>query len=244
MKWSLEIHDSLESTQDLIKKMAAQGALEGNAVQALIQTQGRGRHGREWISGSGNLYLSFLLRPACMAFHIGQISSLTSLAVARALQSFLEEPDVLRLKWPNDLLLKGGKCAGILLESDLAANNTVEWVSVGIGINFENAPEIGVALKPHISLTSLSLDLDVLREALFSQFEECYKLWQDQGFAPLKEAWCALAHKKGETLSVKLGSDVIKGRFYDIDDRGALLLETAHGEIRTITAGDIYALGD
>src|SRR5690606_32282573 len=142
MKWIIEEHDVLGSTQDALKAVASERP-EGFAVQARRQEGGKGRQGRQWISPEGNLYLSVLLKPAKVeAVHVGQLSFVAALAVAKTVASYLK--DGLMLKWPNDVLLAGKKCAGILLETDVK-DGKVRWVAVGIGVNIASAPEIGSA---------------------------------------------------------------------------------------------------
>src|SRR5690554_5681171 len=130
IKWIVEEYDMLGSTQDTLKELASERP-EGFAVQARKQQAGKGRQGREWISPEGNLYLSVLLKPTRIeAAHAGQLSFVAALAVAKTVASYLK--DGLMLKWPNDVLLDGKKCAGILLETDVK-DGRLRWVSVGVG---------------------------------------------------------------------------------------------------------------
>lgn len=113
--WSIETHDSVKSTQEILKGMARLEEPEGKVIHAFEQKNGTGRHGRPWISEKGNLYLSLLLRPECHAQKVTQFSLLTSLAIADSIQTYMTKPESLMLKWPNDVLISGEKCAGILL---------------------------------------------------------------------------------------------------------------------------------
>ncbi len=237
VSWSIDVHDSVESTQTLIKEMGEAGQPEGAVVQALEQTGGYGRHDREWISAPGNLYLSFLLRPKCSVQEIGQLSLMAGLAVGRAIQPFLDVPDSLQLKWPNDVLLDDKKCAGLILEAELGAGQALNWVALGIGINVKAAPEMGTSIAGH---SAAPPGINRLSDSLLKAVNALYTQWQDQGFDAIKQDWLALAHQKGARMSVKIGEDERQGKFYGIDDHGALLMSDEQLRVQKITSGDVY----
>ncbi|MBP7829936.1 MAG: biotin--[acetyl-CoA-carboxylase] ligase [Kiritimatiellae bacterium] len=125
--------DSVTSTNDVAKWEAEQGAPEGLAILARRQEKGRGRQGRTWLSAEGQgVYLSVLLRPAIPAYEANWLGVIGALAVAEA----LERAGVgsLTLKWPNDVLARGRKIAGILVEPRIEAES-VEFAVIGLGIN-------------------------------------------------------------------------------------------------------------
>ena len=136
----LRAFDRVESTNDEARRLAEQGADAGVVVVADQQLKGRGRHGRIWQSPPGNLYASLLLRPDCSIAVSAQLSLVASLALAEALVA-LAPPDAdVRVKWPNDVLVRGAKVAGLLLESAADAGERVAWVVVGSGVNIDSAP--------------------------------------------------------------------------------------------------------
>lgn len=230
----------LESTQDLLKVYAGQGQAEGVVVQAFAQRRGRGRHGRVWESGPGNLSLSVLLRPACAAPCIGQLSLCAGVAVAAAIRPYLAEPEGLSLKWPNDVLLDRRKCAGLLPETGLNADGRVDWVALGIGVNIKTAPpDIGAAVQ---DFSAQPVDLQDFRDTLLSCLGTYYRRWQAQGFAGIREEWLALGHRKGDFLLVKPGEKTVKGRFETIDNDGTLYLCDGDGSVRKIASGDVYMI--
>jgi BirA family biotin operon repressor/biotin-[acetyl-CoA-carboxylase] ligase len=239
VSWGIEQHETLESTQDMLKLRAVSGAPEGLVIQAQQQTAGRGRHGREWVSPqAGNLYMSFLLRPDCAVAHIGQLAFVTALALARAVSRRLENPDQLRLKWPNDALLEGRKCAGILIDVEQTPQQKIDWVVVGMGVNVAYAPvQIGACLK---DFSAGDFTLDELRDDILQEFAAVYTLWNASGFAPVRSEWLALAHKRGDPLRVRIAEQEYQGSFYDVDERGALILQDNERRLRTITAGDVF----
>jgi BirA family biotin operon repressor/biotin-[acetyl-CoA-carboxylase] ligase len=141
--WRLRIHEALPSTSDLLLQLAAAGESEGLAVMARRQSAGRGRDGRVWESPAGNLYISVLLRPGGPAREAPQWALLAAVALAEALSGFVPDPSALRLKWPNDLLLGGAKCAGVLAEASATPEGRTEWLVLGMGANLVVAPAAG-----------------------------------------------------------------------------------------------------
>src|SRR5690606_14246362 len=108
--WRITVAGQVPSTQDLVKAAGAGGEPEGFAVQALQQTGGRGRHGNQWVSPMGNLYISTLLRPVCKAGEAGQVAFVAGLALSKAMDEFIDAAAHAKtLKWPNDVLIDGKK---------------------------------------------------------------------------------------------------------------------------------------
>src|SRR5688500_9625149 len=133
INWTIEVFETLPTTQDLAMARAEEGAAEGAVIQAMIQNAGRGRHGNRWHSPLGNLYVSLLLRPLCKPDLAGQISFVAGLALSAAMNPYVSAAHKKTLKWPNDILIDGRKCAGILLESRLSGEGLVESLIVGMG---------------------------------------------------------------------------------------------------------------
>ena len=136
--WRLVALPSVGSTNDAALRLAEGGASEGTFVWAREQTGGRGRRGRSWVSPPGNLYCSTVLRPECPASRAAELGFVAALAVA----DIVPAERRIRLKWPNDVLVDGGKIAGILLESSIGQDGLVEHVVAGIGVNVGFAPQI------------------------------------------------------------------------------------------------------
>ena len=134
--------DILPSTQDLIHKLAGDGAAAGTAVAARVQTEGRGSRGRVWESPPGGLWLSVLCRPPRDA-GVEVLSLRAALAVARAVEGCT--PGVhLGIKWPNDLILGTRKAGGILCEARWQGNE-LGWIAIGVGLNLSNQLSPGIA---------------------------------------------------------------------------------------------------
>lgn len=240
LAWAIETYDSIYSTQDIVKGLAELDEPEGRVVQALEQTGGRGRHGRQWISDKGNLYLSALLRPTCQARHIGQLSILIAVALADTIRAQLKDPDVLMLKWPNDIVIGDQKCAGILIETALSDGGTIKYAVAGVGVNLASAPpQIGAALNAY---AKKPIKVDKFRDEFLKNLNKTYALWNQKGFADIKQRWLDLAHKKGTNLRIRIGPQVETGVFYGIDDDGNLLLHDRDLRQKKVTAGEVYLI--
>lgn len=235
--WRVEIHDSLASTQDLLRERAGTGEAEGLVVQSLSQTAGRGRQGTLWTSPAGNLYISVLLRPHCPLRQSGQIALLAGAALARSVASQFCGKRRVGLKWPNDLLLDGRKAAGILVETQ-ADEGAVQAALVGIGVNVLSPPEGAASLTVGddgaVGSVPASFDpgglLGRVRDALLTELALVYKIWKQEGFAPVREIWLEHAESLGQTIRVGKPPQKRYGKFMDLGPEGALIFlpEGAH----------------
>lgn len=239
MTWKIENFAVLTSTQDEIKRRALDdGADEGLVVQALTQSEGRGRQGNQWTSPMGNLYMSVLLRPLCTADLAGQISFIVALAVSAAMDEFMAEGHQKTLKWPNDILIDGKKVSGILLESELSPKGLVGHLAIGIGVNVLSAPEGRIALKEVSGDNRLAVH--PFRDRILHHLDVYYNVWKAEGFAPIRKSWMAQAHAVRQTLTARLPQREEKGIFVDIDESGGLILEISENKRIVIRAGEIY----
>jgi BirA family biotin operon repressor/biotin-[acetyl-CoA-carboxylase] ligase len=229
--WTLVALDSVGSTNDEAARLADAGSPEGTVVWSREQTGGRGRRGRHWASPVGNLYTSTILRPECAASRAAELGFAAALAVADIAPAGRE----VRVKWPNDVLVDGGKVAGILLESAIGQTGQVQHVVAGIGVNVGFAPQLPEMRYPGAALGgSVEAALEKLTSALASRLAE----WRREGFATVRAAWLAKAGPIGAEIDVKLGEELVRGRFAGLDREGALLLETAAGP-RKIVSGEL-----
>lgn len=225
-------YDQLGSTNDEARRLIEAGAAHGIVVHADQQTAGRGRFSRRWVSPPGNLYVSIVLRPDLPASRSMELSFLAALAVADAVDALLPRQVRTTLKWPNDVLVRGGKIAGILLEQ--AGEATI----LGIGLNVLHAPEgLSYQVSTIVGCGGLAT-VDGTREKLLQALGGWLTIWQAEGFAPIRGAWLTRAHPVGSTLNVRLADRFVTGRFAGIDTDGALLLDTLQGRGR-IVAGDV-----
>jgi BirA family biotin operon repressor/biotin-[acetyl-CoA-carboxylase] ligase len=239
--WKVHTYASLPSSQDYVRELVEdedEFFPEGTVVQALSQTKGRGRHGRQWESPLGNLYMSLLLRPDCDAATAGQISFVIAVALSAAIGQVLRIGHDKKLKWPNDILIDGKKCAGILLESELNPDGGVKAIIVGMGVNIHGAPEGAVGLQQVTD--EITVPVNKFRDIALARVSDYYRQWQKEGFAPIRELWLKQAANLGAEITVKLGEKQFQGIFRDLDAGGTLKLVQNDGKVLDITSGDVY----
>lgn len=204
-------------------------------LSAKTQTNGRGRLGRTWQAGNGNLYVSFAY--PILPSHISHFALLSGLAVAQTLKSFAPNM-TFQIKWPNDVLVQNQKIAGILFEK--AFDNY--WI-MGIGINITETPALTNAPYQAASLKDLDIKaerLDVLKK-LVMEFDTLQDLYESQGFTKIKNWWLDNAYNRGKKIAIKQNNKTFSGIFQTIDDAGCLLLETDSG-IQKFLAGDVFEI--
>jgi len=229
--------DELDSTNSEARRLAEKGEQGPLWILAARQTGGRGRRGRAWHSGEGNLAATLLLRPKAPAAVIGQLSFAAALAVAEMAQHYAPGISI-QVKWPNDVLADGRKLAGILLESGEDALG--RWLAVGIGVNLAGAPP-GTEF-PATSLAQLGLVAPAAQEALTvlaARFAHWYDVWMSEGFQTVRAAWLARAGGLGKSIRARLPDAVHEGVFEGVDASGALLLNQ-QGQVRAIAAGEVF----
>lgn len=216
-------------------------------VFAHRQTRGRGRRGRAWADPAGNFAASLLLRPAGGPEHAALYSFVASLALFEACSTLTGTPQRFSLKWPNDVLLDGGKLAGILLESSATARDGLVLV-IGIGVNLAHAPEGGQleggALRP-VALaaeTGLLMPAEAFLGELAQHFASFDRQFQQAGFAPIRTAWLQRAARLGQVITARTMRDSFTGTFETIDETGNLVLHTAQGR-QAIAAADVFWKG-
>lgn len=227
-------YDTIGSTNDEARRLAASGAAHGTVVHADEQTAGRGRLARAWFSPPGNLYLTVVLRLDVPPNRLAELSFVAALAVADTVDALLPKTVRATLKWPNDVLVAGAKIAGILLEHVDGAT------LIGIGLNVLHAPTSNAYKTTTIAANGGLATVDGARDILLRQLGAHLATWQSDGFAPIREAWLKRGPMPGTTLRVTRAGHSIEGEFAGLDTDGALLLDTASGKQR-IVAGDVGA---
>lgn len=235
--------DTVDSTLDEARRCAA--SMPGPGwILALQQTAARGRRGRVWAMPAGNFAATLLMRPPERPGQAGLRSFVAALAVYDAVHAVTGRAEGLALKWPNDVLLNGGKLAGILLEA-VGQGAALDHLAIGIGVNLVAAPgarevEEG-ALRPVslLSETGISVQPEEFLDALAPAYARYETQFTTYGFEPIRAAWLARAAKRGEIITARLAQTEHSGRFTDLDADGQLVLDTAQGRI-AIPAGDVF----
>ena len=221
----------VESTQAIVFAMAAEGAADRTVILADSQAAGRGRRGRTWQDEPGaSLLISILLRPQLTPAQLPTLSLTAGVALAEALASAAGLHA--RLKWPNDVLAGGRKLAGILLES----RGLAPVVALGIGVNItqDDFPPELAERATSVRLAGGSCNRETLLTALLPSLDLWRGRLEREGFAPVRERWRTLADTLGRTVTV----DGVTGVAVDVDEDGALLLET-DGRRQRVVAGEV-----
>lgn len=225
-------YDTIGSTNDEVRRLAAEDAPHGIVVHADEQTAGRGRLARAWFSPPGNLYMSILLRLDLPPARLSELSFVTAVAVAEAVRGLLPQKAEVIVKWPNDVLVNGAKISGILLEN--ADGVTV----IGVGLNVLEAPPNNAYRTTTLAAAGGIATVDGARDLLLAELARLLDIWTADGFAPVRTAWLQRTYPPGTPLKVTIGSQILEGTFADMADDGALVLDTPAGP-RRIVAGDV-----
>jgi BirA family transcriptional regulator, biotin operon repressor / biotin---[acetyl-CoA-carboxylase] ligase len=239
----LVIEETVTSTQKLAHHLAEDKALDGTVVLADEQTGGRGRLGRAWHSPKGTgIWMSLILRPDLPIQKTPQITLLTAVSVARAIQKVTELS--VQIKWPNDILYRSKKLCGILTELQ-AEEGKVKSVIVGIGVNVnvteKDIPEElrDIATSLHMILGQ-SVSRNKLVSGILNEFETLYTLYLEEGFHMIKILWESYAASFGRTVNARtIKGDVIRGMAKGITDDGVLVLVDDEGTTHHIYSADI-----
>jgi len=247
LEWSVNCLPETGSTNEDLRRLAEQGAPEGTVIIADRQCAGRGRLGRRWESPAGvNLYCSLLLRPHIPPQQAPQLTFLSAVATAEALQETFQLP--VRVKWPNDLLVGGRKIAGLLNELS-AESEQVHFVVLGFGVNLNmSAAQFPAGLR--YPATSVLLEtgqkqprLPFVRN-LLQRVDTLYRIYLAEGFWAIRRRWEGLSDLLDRRVEVTLNPGTRIGTVVGLDDDGALRLQLESGEVERILAGDVRPLAD
>ena len=232
--------DSIGSTNDGAKQLAAAGSPAGTLVVSAAQTAGRGRAGNHWLAPPGSaLTATVILRPALAAAHTAHLALLGGLAAQRAITA-LTRVDVL-LKWPNDVLLGDRKVCGVLAESSFAGDRC-EWVVLGFGVNVSAAPQLPAAAQPATALaveSNTSVKRLQLLQVLLAQLSALLPLLGSAALSSACNAVLAWRNQRVEADGAVPAAGVLLGLAPD----GALQLRTDAGQILTLHSGSLRRTG-
>jgi BirA family biotin operon repressor/biotin-[acetyl-CoA-carboxylase] ligase len=238
----IQVFEETTSTNDVMGRLAKAGVKEGAVIFAESQTKGRGRLGRQWISPERKgLWFSVLLRPDIAPQAATQLTIAAATALARAIT--LQTSIVPEIKWPNDILIRGKKVAGILTEMTAEVDHLQEVIlGIGINVNLETR-DIPPALRK--LATSLRIesgqfvDRANLAVTVLRELDRDYEHVKRGEFEAVAEQWQAHCSTIGSQVSIRVGERVVRGRAESLDADGALLLRSQHGHLERITGGDV-----
>jgi BirA family biotin operon repressor/biotin-[acetyl-CoA-carboxylase] ligase len=208
-------------------------------ICALRQSAARGRRGRSWVNPEGNFAATLVLPTQETPDTRALRSFVAALALFDALVVVSGRVEGLTLKWPNDVLLTGGKVGGILLES------LGDHLAIGIGVNLVSAPamqDVEPGAMPPVSVLS-ALGVEVGSEPFLDRLAVAFARHETQfrtyGFAPIREAWLARAARLGDAVTARMGQTEITGTFETVDAEGRIVLNTPTSR-QAIAAADIF----
>ena len=233
--------ETLPSTNVTAFELAREGAAHGEIVIAEEQTQGKGRRGRAWVSPKGqNLYFSVILRPDLPPHVAPELTLVAAVALAETIEDSGLKATI---KWPNDVQVGGKKVGGILTELS-AEVDVIHFVILGMGVNLNIAaadfpPELKDIATSLSEAKGARVSRSLFAAALFTRLEEWLDLHQEQGFAPVRDAWKKYASTLGQEVLVKTEGKELQGVAEDVDERGALLLRLPDGKLERVLAGDV-----
>jgi BirA family biotin operon repressor/biotin-[acetyl-CoA-carboxylase] ligase len=237
---SLEILLDTDSTNNYLRGKALQGAPGGSVCLAERQHGGRGRRGRDWVSPfAANLYFSLLWRIPAGVMSLGGLSLVAGIAVARSLRCFgVESPG---LKWPNDILVKQAKLAGILIDVvGESMGPCAVVIGIGVNVGMPRAAAAGID-QPWTDLSILTGD-DVSRNrlaaCLLDHLLPAIRQFEIQGLEPFMLEWQRYDIVQGHPVDLQLPDGTVSGTARGIDAGGALLVDTATGR-RRFTSGEV-----
>jgi len=236
----LHLFTETESTNTLAMEMASAGALEGTVVIAELQTQGKGRLGRKWVSPKGNLYLSVILRPQIPMHRAPLVTLMGAVATASAIRTACELKA--GIKWPNDILISGKKVCGLLSEMS-AEQDRIRHLVLGIGVDVNmKLGELPADIRSLTTTLAKEAGAAINRTALLQQvlrdLEHWYRKFLEND-SDILEEWKKLNETVGKRVAVGGAGEAVEGLAQGIDHEGRLLLRLDNGTVRTVAAGDV-----
>jgi len=231
----IHYHARTDSTMKIARQMARTGCPPFSVVVADAQTRGRGRMQRVWCSEKGGLYFTLILRPSVALIHSARINLYAAIILAGTLRGMFAIDA--RVKWPNDILVKEKKIAGLLTEVEAEADQ-VTYMNIGIGINVNNDPP---ASEPRAATIKQLVGGPVSRIALLAAFLDAF----EADFSVAAEngvihRWKAATVTLGRRVEVVTPRTVTRGLAVDIDENGGLMIRQADGSIKTVVYGDCF----
>lgn len=233
--------DCVESTMDVAFRLGLEGAGEGTVVCAESQTKGKGRLGRSWTSPKGKgIYMSVILRPRLAPTDMAQLTLLSAVAVCEAVKNICDVPA--QIKWPNDILVKDKKLAGILTELS-AEMDRVRFIVIGIGININTPlsqlPSNATSVKNE---KGRKVSRVVIVQEILRSLEIWYGCLNERGFGPVVTRWKELSSTLGRYIRLVDPSGDIVGEAVDLDEHGGLVIRCESGVTVKRMSGDVMQI--
>jgi len=235
--------DVIDSAVDEARRRALQGAEEGTLAWAQEQTAARDGFGRPRPSPRGNLHGCLILRPEYPAAVALQLTYVAAIGLGLTVAELASPMTELRYRWPNGVLLNGAAVGDVVLEPGPTAAGAFEWLLLGFTLNVKHCSETSEPAET--SLAAEGADTVTAAELLqgFSRhFLSWINRWADAGFSPVRKAWTQRADGFGQIREIRLKEQAITGRLVELDDHGALILETEQGASWRLSVADYFGI--
>jgi BirA family biotin operon repressor/biotin-[acetyl-CoA-carboxylase] ligase len=239
--WRIIPMKTVDSTNTVAMELGDRDAAHGTVILADRQTKGRGRLGREWVSPTGNVFMSILLRPAVSPADAALLTMTAAVACARALRD-ATGLDV-GIKWPNDLMVSGRKLGGILTEMK-SRGRRVLFAVVGIGINLNSdAADFPPALRTVLTSLRIETGKRMRKAGLVTRILREFGFWYDElvrgGKERVLDEWKDLSFTLGRCVRVTSGNEMFEGFAETLDGEGRLIVRLVSGVEKVVGAGDV-----
>lgn len=232
-------YDSVDSTNNIAKRLVGEPGKEGTVILADSQTQGKGRLGRTWYSEEKvGIYLSVFLKPFLPPEQVAKVTLVAGVALVQAVNEFSRTRAY--LKWPNDILLNGKKVAGILTENFQEKEHSGVVLGIGINVNHSHFP---VPLQ-HIA-TSMAMENGEIFERLplitflLNHLDQEYRFFQNEGLSATVDQWNMNSEMFGKHISLTQGTQTFLGTAMKLDEEGQLVILMDNGEEIAFDSGEI-----
>ncbi|RHW39297.1 biotin--[acetyl-CoA-carboxylase] ligase [Lysinibacillus yapensis] len=235
--------EECDSTQIIAHELAQNGAMDGTVVIAESQIRGKGRMSRPWESTKGKgIWMTVIIKPDVLPHQAPQFTLVAAVAIVNAIKSQCKNftPTI---KWPNDILINGRKCTGILTEM-IAEVDRVQALLIGIGINV-NQQRKDFPEELHSIATSLSIEEEgqlnraELVAEILNNLEHYCDQYVSEGFSPIKKLWEEASGTIGKSIKATTLTEVIEGKAIGITEGGVLEIQLGNGDIKQIYSADI-----
>jgi BirA family biotin operon repressor/biotin-[acetyl-CoA-carboxylase] ligase len=241
-----EIHyfKEVDSTNDVAKELAREGAPEGTMVIAERQSEGKARRGKQWLSPEGGVWMSMILHPQVSPSQAPLLTLVTGVAVAQTIYN--EFKIDVGIKWPNDILIGDKKVCGILTEAN-SDSGKLDYVVVGIGIDLNvDLDQFPPALREGATSLKNELNREIegadLVQKILKDFEELYEEFKQGKFPKILAEWRRMSKTIGRKVKVRKTGRVVYGEAVGINRDGVLILEQEDGTLRKVLSGECIHL--
>ncbi len=245
--YQLKYYETVDSTNECVKREAMKGAEEGLVIVGEEQTGGKGRLGRTWVSPPGEaVYFSFLLRPSFAAEHVSALTLVMGLSVAQAIRETVTLP--VEIKWPNDIVINHKKICGILSEAQFGENGKADYVVIGIGINVNNSRFEGEIAEKATSLKlewgGRDVNRAIVTATALKYFHSNYRKYcRTEDLSGMIRDYDFLLVSRDREVRIEDPNGAYTAVSRGIDETGRLIVETKDGTMKSIATGEVSVRG-